>query len=80
MTDNKDTWSRLGKYFEELTDITAGSVKDVGGEWAEMWNTDSDKGTTETAMDAMRESLGHGVRATAKAWVATRQLLLDLAE
>jgi len=28
----------------------------------------------------MRESLGLGVRATAKAWVATRQLMLDLSE
>lgn len=80
MTNGKDTWSRLGKYFEEMTDITAGSVKDVADEWAELWNTDGDKGTTETAIDAVRESLGLGVRATAKAWVATRQLMLDLSE
>lgn len=80
MKDGKDTWSRLGEYFEEMTDLTAGSVKDLAGEWAELWNTDGDKGTTETAIDAMRESLGLGVRATAKAWVATRQLMLDLSE
>jgi len=80
MTKGKDTWSRLGEYFEEMTDLTAGSVKDLAGEWAELWNTDGDKGTAETAIDAMRESLGLGVRATAKAWVATRQLMLDLSE
>jgi hypothetical protein len=80
MTKGKDTWSRLGEYFEEMTDLTAGSVKDLAGEWAELWNTDGDRGTAETAIDAMRESLGLGVRATAKAWVATRQLMLDLSE
>lgn len=80
MTEGKDTWSRLGDYFDEMTDLTADSVKDLTKEWAQTWNTEDDRSTAETALDAMRESFGVGLRATAKAWVATRQLMLDLAE
>lgn len=80
MKDDKDTWSRLGDYFEEMTDLTAGSVKDFAGGWMKLWNADDERSTAESALDALRDSVGVGVRATAKAWVATRQLMLDLSE
>jgi hypothetical protein len=80
MKNGKDTWSRLGDYVDEMTDLTADSVKGLTKEWAQMWNTEGDKSTTDSALDAMRESFGVGIRATAKAWVATRQLMLDLSE
>jgi hypothetical protein len=80
MTKGNDTWERLGTYFEEMTDLTAGTVKDVAGEWAEMWNSIGEKGTADSAFVAVRESMGVGVRASAKAWVATRKLMIDLAD
>ena len=80
MKNGEDAWNRLGDYFDEMTDLTAEYVKDVADEWAGMWNADDDKTTTDSAIDAMRETFGVGLRATAKAWVATRQLMLDLSE
>jgi hypothetical protein len=77
---SNETWSRLGEYFEAMTDLAAGSVKDLSGELMGLWNGDPEKGTADTALDTIRESIGIGVRASAKAWVTTRQLLLDLAE
>jgi hypothetical protein len=80
MKDGKDTWSRLGDYFDEMTDLTADSVKDFTKEWAQMWNDDDDRSAADSAIDAMRGSFGVGLRATAKAWVATRELMIDLSE
>ena len=80
MTKGNDTFDRLGKYFEEMTDLTAGTFKEVAGEWAGLWNTIGEKGTHDSALVAVRESMGAGVRASAKAWVATRQLMIDLAD
>ncbi|HEX6221508.1 MAG TPA: hypothetical protein VF115_10470 [Acidimicrobiia bacterium] len=80
MKNRKDTWKSLGDYFEAMTDLTAETVKDVAKEWGEMWNAEDDKRAADSAFDAMKESIGVGVRASAKAWVATRQLMLDLAE
>lgn len=80
MSNDQDTWSRLGDYFEEMADLTTESVKDLADEWAGLWNAEKEKGTTDSAMDAMKESVGVGFRATAKAWVATRKLMIDLAE
>ncbi|MFZ0015180.1 MAG: hypothetical protein WAL25_13825 [Acidimicrobiia bacterium] len=80
MTKGKDTWDRLGSYLETMTDLTAGTVKDVASEWAELWNGGGDKGTADSALAAIRESLGVGIQASAKAWVATRDLMIDLAD
>lgn len=80
MRNGKEPWSRLGDYFDEMTDITADSMKSLTKEWSEMWNADDDRTRADTAFDVMRESVGVGLRATAKAWVATRQLMLDLSE
>ena len=80
MTDNNDPWARLGKYFVTMTDLTVGYVKDVANEWAGALNTDNEKGAVDTTLSTMRESFGIGIRATAKAWVETRQLMVDLAE
>lgn len=80
MKNGEDTWKRLGDYLDEMTDVTAEYVKDVANEWVGMWNADDDKTTADTAFDAMRETFGVGLRASAKAWVATRQLMLDLSE
>jgi hypothetical protein len=79
MSDSKDTWDLMGKYFVTLTDLSVGYVKDVANEWAGALNTD-DKGMAGTALTTMRETLGIGIRTSAKAWVATRQLMIDLAE
>jgi hypothetical protein len=80
MKNGEDTWKRLGDYFDEMTDLTADYVKDVANEWAEMGGADDDKGTADSALDAIRGTFGVGLRATAKAWVATRQLMLDLSD
>ncbi len=80
MTKGTDTWDRLGKYFEAMTDLTAGTVKDVASEWAGLWNQGDGKDSAESAFSAFRESVGHGVQASAKAWVATRDLMADLAD
>jgi hypothetical protein len=80
MKDGKETWTRLGDYLAEMTELTAGSVKDVAGEWVEVWNAEEGRSTAESALDALKESVGLGIKATAKAWVATRQLMLDLSE
>jgi hypothetical protein len=78
--NSNETWSRLGEYIEAMADLAAGSVKDLSNELMGMWNSDSEKGAADTALDTVRESIGIGVKASAKAWVTTRQLLLDLAE
>lgn len=80
MTKGNDTWERLGTYFEEMTDLTAGTVKDVAGEWAGLWNTAGEKSTAGSALVVVRETMGVGIRASAKAWVATRKLMTDLAD
>ena len=80
MKNGEETWKRVGDYFDEMTDLTSEYVKDVANEWVELWNADDDKSTADSAFDAMRETFGVGLRATAKAWVATRQLMLDLSE
>jgi hypothetical protein len=80
MTKGNDTWERLGTYVEELTDLTAGTVKDVASQWGGLWNKVGEGDTTESAMLAFRESVGLGIKATAKAWVATRDLMFDLAD
>jgi hypothetical protein len=77
---DKDTFGRLGDYFEEMTDLTADSVKDFAGGWMKLWNRDDERSAAESALEALRESVGVGIRATAKAWVATRQLMVDLSE
>lgn len=76
MTKGNDTWDRLGTYLEAMTDLTAGTVKDVASEWAALRSSENDKG----ALDALRESVGVGIQASAKAWVATRDLMTDLAD
>ena len=80
MTKGNETWERLGAYLEEMTDLTAGTVKDVAGEWAGLWNSIGEKSTTDSALVAVRETMGVGIRASAKVWVATRQLMTDLAD
>jgi hypothetical protein len=45
-----------------------------------LWNRDDERSAAESALEALRESVGVGIRATAKAWVATRQLMVDLSE
>lgn len=80
MTKGSDTWDRLGTYLEAMTDLTAGTVKDVASEWAGLWNRDEDKGAAESILGALRESVGVGIQASAKAWVATRDLMTDLAD
>ncbi len=80
MTKGNETWERMGAYFEEMTDLTAGTVKDVASEWAGLWNSIGEKGTTDSALVAVRESMGVGIRASAKVWVATRKLMTDLAD
>ena len=80
MTKGNETWERLGAYFEEMTELTAGTVKDVAGEWAGLWNNIGEKGATDSALLAVRESMGVGIRASAKAWVATRNLMTELAD
>lgn len=80
MTDRNDTWDRLGKYMEAMTDLTAGTVKDVASEWAGLWNIEEDKGAADSVLAVFRESVGVGIRASAKAWVATRDLMTDLAK
>lgn len=80
MTKGKDTWDRLGTYMEAMTDLTAGTVKDVASNWAGLWNSEEDKGTAEAVVAAFKESVGVGIQASAKAWVATRDLMTDLAD
>ena len=80
MTKGNDTWERLGNYVEELTELTAGTVKEVASEWAGLWNKVGEEDTPESAMLAFRKSVGLGIKASAKAWVATRQLMIDLAD
>ena len=80
MTKGNDTWERLGSYVEELTELTAGTVKEVTTEWAGLWNKFGEEDTPESAMLAFKESVGLGIKASAKAWVATRQLMIDLAD
>jgi hypothetical protein len=80
MTKGNDTWERLGTYVEEITDLTAGTVKDVASQWGGLWNKVGEGDTTESAMLAFRKSVGLGIKATAKAWVATRDLMIDLAD
>jgi hypothetical protein len=80
MTKGKDTWDRLGTYLEAMTDLTAGTVKNVASEWAGLWNSQEGKGTAESVASAFRESVGVGIQASAKAWVATRDLMSDLAD
>lgn len=78
--EGKDAWDRVAKYFDTLTDVTAEAFKDAADEWAGMWNADDKKSTSDSAFDAMREVVGVGFRASAKAWVATRDLMTDLAD
>lgn len=80
MTKGNETWDRLGKYAEAMTDLTAGTIKDVASEWAGVWNNEGGKDTAESAFSAFRESVGYGINASAKAWVATRDLMTDLAD
>jgi hypothetical protein len=80
MTKGNDTFERLGTYVEELTDLTAGTVKEVASQWAGLLNTIGDKGSAESAFQAFRESVRLGIKGSAKAWVATRQLMIDLAD
>jgi hypothetical protein len=80
MSDGNDTWDKVGKYFDSMTELAADSVKEFAGEFGELWNQSDDGSLADSVVDAMRESVGVGVRNTAKAWVETRQLMLDLAE
>jgi hypothetical protein len=80
MTKGKDTWERLGKYMEAMTDLTAATFKNVSSEWAGLWNAEDGKTTSDSAFSAFRESVGYGINASAKAWVATRDLMTDLAD
>jgi hypothetical protein len=80
MTKGKDTWDRLATYLETMTDLTADTVKSVSSEWAGLWNSEGGQSTAESAFASFRESVGLGIRASAKAWVATRDLMTDLAD
>ena len=80
MTKGNDTWDRLGDYLEELSGLTATTLKDVANEWAGLWNVDGAGKTADSALDAVKESVGLWVRSSAKAWVATRKLMEDLAD
>jgi len=80
MTKGTDTWDRLGTYLEAMVDLTAGTVKDVASEWAGLWNMEDDQDTAESVLTALRKSVGVGIQSSAKAWVATRDLMIDLAD
>ncbi|HET9260381.1 MAG TPA: hypothetical protein VFP42_09680 [Acidimicrobiia bacterium] len=80
MTKGKDTWDRLGVYLETMTDLTADTLKNLSSEWAGLWNAEDGQNIAESAFGSFRESVGLGIQASAKAWVATRDLMTDLAD
>lgn len=79
MSDN--TWDAVSDYVKDMTDLAVDAATEHVDRLAKMWNSAGDKDFgVDDVLSTTQEVAGAVLHYTAKAYVKTRDLMLDLAK
>lgn len=81
MSNGSDTWGTVSKYVKDMTELAVDAGNEHVDRVMKIWKSVGDNDfDTDDALETSQEIAGAAIKYTAKVYVKTRDLMVDLAK